>query len=786
MIPRKPLPRRPLWSSGVALALACFVSALFLCDLGVFREASNRINDSFFRLRNRGATPSSVVVVAIDDAALFQQGRWPWSRGKVARLVNFIASQHPKAIGLDVLLSEPSDSHNDELLAAALNHAGNVILPAKVSTSPTGPLWIEPLALFARAASGVGHVQALLDEDGVCRRLPDTELSLSGHLPMMAAALVNLSHRQRNTGFRGTDTTVIQPAQVTIDYRGLANPDPRSTRPFRTISAARFFNGAEYDLRQQIVLIGFAGAGLEDELLTPLSYGAPSPGVLIQANMVDTLARSRAIRSANPAGQLLILFIVCALGSKITQGQKGLRTVVCMVGIAFCTYALAFICFVAWGLQFQLGPAFVAEVLVVPLGQLQHILVLQMLIGRSLANLQRQTQGLPLYIAGFLQPQLIEEPSEVSRNRAESKLNLIARTDEQITVVSAFQQILLEAMRDGIAVFDEHGSLLFENRTWQTFFTLCRWQRDNCWSELLKVLNPERAMVVDTNGRHVKQELEKQGRIDQEILIAARLWRISIAKLPATALTGRALTMVLAADLTPQMERDQAREQALQFITHELRTPLVSLQGFAELLQYFPEQAKAAGAAEVIHRESERLVALTTMFLECLRLETTLPVIKPAITDAAAVLRQVGSLAQPLCAASQKRLTLAIPPEKLGVYLDSAMMTGVLLNLIANAIKYGREDTDIQVRAELLEGSVVFSVCNQGNRISEAEIPQLFMPQYRMLENSNGLTGWGIGLAFVKRVMDAHDGGVQVRSNDADTCFQLLLPVHRLKTSKAS
>lgn len=244
--------------------------------------------------------------------------------------------------------------------------------------------------------------------------------------------------------------------------------------------------------------------------------------------------------------------------------------------------------------------------------------------------------------------------------------------------------------------------------------------------------------------------------------------------------------MVLAADLTPQMERDQAREQALQFITHELRTPLVSLQGFAELLQYFPEQAKAAGAAEVIHRESERLVALTTMFLECLRLETTLPVIKPAITDAAAVLRQVGSLAQPLCAASQKRLTLAIPPEKLGVYLDSAMMTGVLLNLIANAIKYGREDTDIQVRAELLEGSVVFSVCNQGNRISEAEIPQLFMPQYRMLENSNGLTGWGIGLAFVKRVMDAHDGGVQVRSNDADTCFQLLLPVHRLKTSKAS
>lgn len=777
MIPLKLPLKRPLWSTGASLALVCFVSAFSLSDVGVVREASNRTNDSFFRLRNHRPTPSSVVVVAIDDAALSQQGRWPWRRGKLSRLVSLIALRHPRAIGLDVLLSEPSDPPDDELLAAALNHAGNVILPAKVSTSPTGPLWIEPLALFARAAAGIGHVQAILDEDGICRRLPDTELSLRGHMPMMASALVNLDRRQRNPTTGGVQ--LVQPALVAIDYRGLENLNPRSQRPFRTISAASIFSGAEYDLRERIVLIGFAGAGLEDELLTPLSYRAPSPGVLIQANMVDTLERSRSIRRANLAGQLLILFLICALGSKITQGRKALRTAACMLGIAFCTYTLAFICFVAWGVQFQLGPVFVAELLVVPLGQLQHNLVLQMLIGRSLVNLQRQAQDLPLYIAGLLQPQLIEEPSEIDLNRAEWKLTLIERTDEQIAIVSAFQQILLEAVRDGIAVFDEHGSLLFENHTWQTFLTRCRWQRDNCWPELMQVLNPQRARLAETNGRHLELELDHQQRIEKEILIAGRLWRISIANLPSIALTGKALTMVLAADLTPQMERDQAREQALQFITHELRTPLVSLQGFAELLQYFPEQAKAAGAADVIHRESERLVALTTMFLECLRLETTLPVIKPAMTDAASVLRQARSLAQPLCAASQKRLTLAIPPDRLCIYLDNAMITGALLNLIANAIKYGRDDTDIDVSAELFEDSAVFSVSNQGNRIPEAEIPQLFLPQYRMLGNSNGLTGWGIGLTFVKRVMDAHGGKVQVRSTDTDTCFQLQLPVHR-------
>lgn len=66
---------------------------------------------------------------------------------------------------------------------------------------------------------------------------------------------------------------------------------------------------------------------------------------------------------------------------------------------------------------------------------------------------------------------------------------------------------------------------------------------------------------------------------------------------------------------------------------------------------------------------------------------------------------------------------------------------------------------------------------NQGPRIPEQEIPLLFTPQYRMLENTLGRTGWGIGLAFVKRVMDAHGGEVRVRSNDVETCFQLLLPV---------
>ena len=779
------LHKRPWWGTSLALSLTCFTLALSTVLTGVVTEVGNRTNDSFFRLRNRKTDKSSVIVVVIDDAALSQQGRWPWSRSQLAHLIDILAAGHPRAIGLDMLLSEASDTQDDDALAASMRRAGNVILPAKITTSPAGPLWIEPLPIFAGAALGIGHVQAILDEDGVCRRLPKAEMSLHGRLPMMAALLANAPHAGKEAaGLGGTE--VLRPSAVTIDYRGLASGGPPFVGPFPTVSAASLFSGGKYDLRQQTVLVGFAGTGLEDELLTPLSYTAPSPGVLIQANMVDTLERSRALKTANPFGQVALLLVICLLGGKVMQRQNYLRIAVWITVSAATTYFLAYGCFLVWGLQFELGPAIVAEILIVPLGQLQHILLLQGLIGTSLVNLQKQAEGLPLHIAGILSPQL-----EVSRplarlTDAESKLNLISRTHEQIAVVSVFQQSLLGGMRDGIAVFDDIGNQMFENAAWKEFLASCGWTQADSWQDLLRALPASRSRPTGVAPQPKAEEYTASTQIDNEILIAGRLWRISMVTLAAVSAVDRPLCMVLTADLTPQMERDQARQQALQFITHELRTPLVSLLGFAELLQHFPEQAKEAGAAGVIQQESERLIALTTMFLECLKLETSLPVITPRETDIEALIQQTNSLAGPLCMASNKRLIVTIPPGQTIIYADGAMMTGALLNLVANAVKYGDDKTDIEVRAGVEGDTVTFGVYNCGPRIPEDEIPLLFTPQYRMMQNTKGRTGWGIGLAFVKRVMDAHRGEVLVRSNDVETSFQLLLPVQLPKNGARS
>ncbi len=771
------LASKPWWSRSAALALCCFVLSALSSLMGGVREVGSRTNDSFFRIRNRLEQSTSVVVVYIDDASLSEQGRWPWRRSQLADLIDRVAASKPNAIGLDILLSEPSDQQDDRALAAAFGRAGNVVLPAKITTSTAGPLWIEPLPMFASAAMAVGHVQAILDADGICRRLPVAEMTLHGPLLMMSQLLANVAGTTKTTASHAATSEVLQPRVVTIDYRGLANGSPPSRTPFPTVSAASMLRGDVYDFRGKTIIIGFAGTGLEDELLTPLSYSNPAPGVLIQANMVDTLDHARELTTVPPLIQSVLLLCLCLVGGRLMQQQNTLRIALWLTLSLIGTFGAAYACFLLWGLQFDLGPAFVASLLLVPLGQLQHIVLIQRMIGTSLGNLQRQTEGLPLYLAGALVPQLVAKVPALKLKSSESKIALIAKTDQQIAIVSGFQQSLLDGMRDGIAVFDEFGNAMFANQAWRSFLIQSGWGDAVVWPEISRLLYPIGVGSSSHGLNPADMQQRKLRKIDNEVLIAGQLWRLSMVRLPAVAAVKKRLYMVISADLTPQMERDQARQQALQFITHELRTPLVSLLGFAELLQYFPEQAREAGAADVIHHESERLIALTTMFLECLKLETALPVVTPEETNIEVVLQKASSLAESLCRASNKKLVVIQPSEPVVVNLDRAMMTGALLNLVANAVKYGADKADVVIRVTADRNHVVFAVQNQGSRIPEHEIHRLFAPQYRMSDNAAGRIGWGIGLAFVKRVLDAHGGEVRVESDDRETSFQLVLPL---------
>jgi signal transduction histidine kinase len=223
------------------------------------------------------------------------------------------------------------------------------------------------------------------------------------------------------------------------------------------------------------------------------------------------------------------------------------------------------------------------------------------------------------------------------------------------------------------------------------------------------------------------------------------------------------------------VDRDGARPEALAFITHELRTPLASIQGFADLMIRYPGSQDCEGAPETILWESKRLLALINSYLDVLRLDAGAKPVKSDVLELHDVVRQVFDILRPLAAAANMQLVLDSDAAVVLVG-DGTLISGAVLNLVSNAIKYGKSGTDIEVRCSSSSENVVISVRNQGKAIASEDIPHLFDPYYRAQDVQITKPGWGLGLAFVKRIAEKHGGSVQVKSELSSTAFEIHLP----------
>ena len=163
--------RRALIEWGLVAALtAVLVGWLSLSPTA--DRADNLMYDALIRLQD-GPADESVVIVAIDDRSLNALGRWPWPREVHAALIDRLAETGPRAVAYDVLFTEPEAG--DAALAAAVARAGRVRLPLLVDApGQNGAPWqvSEPSPELVRAAAGLGHVNMIIDGDGVVRRAP--------------------------------------------------------------------------------------------------------------------------------------------------------------------------------------------------------------------------------------------------------------------------------------------------------------------------------------------------------------------------------------------------------------------------------------------------------------------------------------------------------------------------------------------------------------------------------------------------------------------------------------
>jgi signal transduction histidine kinase len=115
--------------------------------------------------------------------------------------------------------------------------------------------------------------------------------------------------------------------------------------------------------------------------------------------------------------------------------------------------------------------------------------------------------------------------------------------------------------------------------------------------------------------------------------------------------------------------------------------------------------------------------------------------------------------------------------EPAAVIGDAMLISGAVLNLVSNAIKYGKPGTEIRVGCSCATDEVIISVDNEGEPIAPEDMPRVFDPYYRASSVETGKAGWGLGLAFVKRIAEKHGGSVSVQTRVTGNSFLIHLPV---------
>jgi two-component system OmpR family sensor kinase len=265
---------------------------------------------------------------------------------------------------------------------------------------------------------------------------------------------------------------------------------------------------------------------------------------------------------------------------------------------------------------------------------------------------------------------------------------------------------------------------------------------------------------------------------------------------------------VLADSLQAMAQQVKASQQAMRDlvanVSHDLKTPLTSIQGFAQALLEGATQDETARqrAAAVIYEEAGRMVRMVEELLDLARIESGQMSLQRGPLDLRALLdRVVGTLAP---VAARKQVTLHMDlPELPWVVGDDDRLAQVFTNLLDNALKYTTAGDRIQVTAQVVKGGipsrrsgllarpddstlvslgdewVEVSVADTGRGIAAEDLLRAFERFYQADKARAGRRGSGLGLAIAQQIIEAHGGHIQVESVEGlGTRFTLVLPVN--------
>jgi CHASE2 domain-containing sensor protein/signal transduction histidine kinase len=687
------------------------------------------IYDQFHRWR--APLPSNdIVIIGIDDASLDELGGWPLKRKVYADLLQKLADtgNQPKAIGFDILFPDPSPS--DAELAKQMRRHNTFLAVEQPRVNAVVPFVVhKPQAALIEAAKGLSHINVTFESDGFSRGAYLQE----GELPHLALAVSG------------------QPAQNYHShgaYRRFNLVDPEIGFP--TISLAdALSDGFPIDvLKDKYVLIGSIAPSLGDHFPTIYSgrQGSGTPGVVLHANLLNDILRGNLI-SPVPLWVQLALSLWAVISVLIALlVLSPLAELMMTLITALSALAVSFALLLASDVWFDPGLCILAISLVKPAWAWRRTEMIVRFMGDRAAKLEKVQRQRKNLVKGGLKlrhfasdtvlqySRLLDRAIGVANERVEFLNRIVGEIPTAMLVADAEQRIVLVSPR---MHEDIPAGLL---QTGQPLLPLMFYLGMHKTQNLEQLTGKDHYVSgIDTNG-------------------AIRYYIFRVAQLAQS--QDNALWIFALTDITQMRQFQAQREQTLQLLSHDMRTPIASIISLSR--QSGAGTAPSQETAANIYRHADTLLNMMDDFIFSIKAQAHEYQLVETLVDSVVdeAIYQVKDLAY----SRQMRLVQDFDDEPQFVMADQRLLTRMLVNLLVNAVRYGQPQSDIHIvlSHDLNSGQsstsqlvamgcqmVHIVVTNTVGDLSDSAQPRHMASQ-----------GFGLGLSFVKTVVRKHQGHI--------------------------
>lgn len=407
-------------------------------------------------------------------------------------------------------------------------------------------------------------------------------------------------------------------------------------------------------------------------------------------------------------------------------------------------------------------------------------LILLQLFDKYIKPIEKTTKVVSELVEGNYRAR-IHHPSNGSIGVLSNKINTLARNLSKLSVHEQIQSEQLSTVIDntesGLVLIDEKGYIHLVNRKFISIFG--KTPKDYIGHLYYEVLENEKVhkTVQETflYEKNVKSAFTHTQGIDRHYLqvVGAPIFN------DENRLKGAVLVLY---DITEMKNLELMRKDFVANVSHELKTPITSIRGFAETLVdgAMNEKESCERFLGIIYEESKRMQLLVDDLLILSRLEQdeydwplTAMNIQEVLED---IMPSISQLAD------KHKVTFKVEVDKTAVLLaNKEKLIQLLINLLVNAVNYTPEKGEVLLKVDVKDDQIRIQVKDTGIGIAQKLIPRIFERFYRVDKaRSRNTGGTGLGLAIVKHIVEVHNGNIVVDSElNKGTTFTIHIPKSR-------